>query len=137
MKRPPYGLEKELVWRAYEQLDRSRVRGAGPQRLLTDLVALLGFTLGESAVLEPWADVVEARYQGWLAQQEQAGRRFSPEQLEWLGMIKDHIATSLEATVHDLELSPFDQKGGPIKAGQVFGGELESIMKELNEALAA
>lgn len=137
VKRPPYGLSGEAVWRAYQQLDRSRVRGAGPQRLLTDLVALVRFAVGASPVLEPYSDEVERRYAAWLAQQEQAGRGFSPEQRQWLDMIKDHIATSAEATLDDLELSPFDQEGGPFKAAKVFGPDLENILRELNEALAA
>lgn len=137
VKRPPYGLSSEAVWRAYQQLDRSRVLGAGPQRLLTDLVALVRFAVGASPVLEPYSDEVERRYAAWLAQQEQAGRGFSPEQRQWLDMIKDHIATSAEATMDDLELSPFDQMGGPVRANNVFGAELGDILQELNEVLAA
>lgn len=50
-------------------------------------------------------------------------------------MIKDHIGTSLEIGMDDLELTPFDQKGGPVKAYQLFGAELNGILKQLNEVL--
>jgi type I restriction enzyme R subunit len=40
-------------------------------------------------------------------EQERAGRRFTPEQVEWLTMIKDHIATSLDMATEDFELAPF------------------------------
>jgi len=32
---------------------------------------------------------------------------------------------------------PFHDKGGPVKAYQTFGKDLDGLLKELNEALAA
>ena len=37
IEKPPYRLTPELVWQAYEQLERSKVKGAGPQKLLTNI----------------------------------------------------------------------------------------------------
>jgi hypothetical protein len=54
-----------------------------------------------------------------------------------LEMIRDHIATSLRVEMSDLELSPFHDKGGPVKAYQTFGTDLNKLLEELNEALAA
>jgi len=51
-------------------------------------------------------------------------------------MIKNHIATSLSIGMDDLELAPFYERGGPMKAYRLFGQELGGIMNELNEALA-
>jgi len=65
------------------------------------------------------------------------GRKFKPEQMEWLRMIKDHIATSLSIVMDDFELAPFHQKGGAVKVNQLFGKELDEILKDLNERLAA
>ncbi len=53
VERPPYGFDPDRVWQAYEQLDRSPVKGAGPQKLLTNLVSLVRFALGEKPGLEP------------------------------------------------------------------------------------
>jgi type I restriction enzyme, R subunit len=36
-------------------------------------------------------------------------------------MMRDHIATSLEMTVEDLDYAPFAEAGGLGKAAQVFG----------------
>src|SRR5215204_1841155 len=33
---PPYLLDSEVLWKAYERLESAKVRGASPQRLLTD-----------------------------------------------------------------------------------------------------
>ena len=116
---------------------RPNKRRASPQRLLTDIVSLVRFAIGEVDALEPFDEVVNRRYTEWLAKQQKAGRRFTQEQLTWLGMIRDHIATSLRVEMSDLELSPFHDKGGPVKAYQTFGTDLNKLLEELNEVLAA
>jgi type I restriction enzyme, R subunit len=116
IKMPPYRLTPELVWKAYERLEKSRVRGVGHQKLLTDLISLIRFTLGESEILEPFAEDMNRRFNKWLAEQKLLGRNFTLEQLDWIVMIKDHLATSLSVDVEDLELAPFFEKGGPVKA---------------------
>ena len=98
VERPPYRLTTEQVWRAYEQLERSRVQGAGPQKLLTNVVSLIRFAIGQSDTLEPFSLTVEQRFDDWLTEQERAGRTFTAEQIEWLTCIKEHIATSLPHT---------------------------------------
>ncbi len=137
IQKPPYQLTPEVVWQAYTQLDASRVRGAGPQKLLTNVVSLLRFAIGESDVLEPFPLTVDQRFERWLSQQEQAGRTFTPEQIEWLQMIKGHIATSLSISLADLEYAPFFEKGGPVKGYQLFGPQLERLLVNLSEVLAA
>ena len=54
----------------------------------------------------------------------------------WLLMIKDHIASSLSIGMDDFELSPFYERGGAMKAYQLFGTKLNNVLAELNEALA-
>ena len=135
IRKPPYNLTPELLWLAYEQLEKSKVKGAGPQKLLTNIVSLVRFTIGTVDVLEPFAETVNQRFNDWLAQQEQQGRRFTPEQLEWLNMIKEHIATSLTIGIEDFENVPFNQKGGAIKANKLFGQELNKVLEELNTVL--
>ena len=48
---------------------------------------------------------------------------FTPDQLAWLNLIRDHIATSLSIEPKDLDLSPFNQQGGLGKAHQLFGDQ--------------
>ncbi len=72
----------------------------------------------------------------WLAQQTN-GRAFTPEQREWLTMIKDHIATSVAVGWDDFDNVPFSDKGGRVKAYNLFGQEMERVMDELNAALTA
>ena len=72
---------------------------------------------------------------GWR-EQEAAGQKFTPEQRQWLEMIKNHIATSVAIEMDDLELAPFYERGGPLKAYKLFGQELNGILDELNRVLA-
>lgn len=137
IKKPPYFLTPEGIWQAYEQLEKSKVRGAGPQKLLTNIISLMRFAIGQSDVLEPFSEMVDRRFKEWLAQQEGLGKRFTPEQMEWLTMIKEHIATSLSIGIDDFALAPFNQKGGAVKVYQLFGQQLNGILEELNERLAA
>jgi type I restriction enzyme R subunit len=135
IRKPPYNLTPELLWLAYERLEKSKVKGAGPQKLLTNIVSLVRFAVGAVDVLEPFSETVNHRFDEWLAEQEKLGRKFTPEQMEWLVMVKDHIATSLSIGMDDFENVPFNQKGGAVKAYQLFGQELNKILEELNMVL--
>jgi type I restriction enzyme R subunit len=135
IRKPPYNLTPENIWSAYEEVEKSKVRGVSPQRLLTNMVSLVRFAIGETETLEPYSETVNRRFQKWLEGQEKAGHGFTPEQIEWLTMIKDHIATSLAIGIDDFENVPFNQKGGAVKAGQIFADELNPILEELNAAL--
>jgi len=135
IQQPPYSLTTEKLWHAYRQLQGDKVRSAGPQRLLTDIISLVRFALGECEVLEPFPLTVEERYKNWLVEQMQAGRQFSDEQLAWLEMIKDHIAASLTIEMEDFEYEPFVQKGGLIRIDKLFQPDLDKILEELRQVL--
>ncbi len=134
IKKPPYRLTTAELWRAYEQLDQLKVKRAGPDKLLTDIISLVRFAIDDTATLEPYKETVNRRFQEWLNNQE---KEFSAEQLAWLEMIKDHIATSLHIEIDDFENIPFQAKGGAIKVYQLFGDALDTILETLNEGLAA
>jgi type I restriction enzyme R subunit len=133
-KAPPLSCTTEQLWHAYEVLERSRVRGASGQRLLTDLVSLVRFALRKENELVPFAEGVKTRFAAWLGQQ---GRRFTAEQVKWLEMIREQVATSVEITMDDFDEVPFAQEGGLGRAQQVFGGKLVEVLREVNEVLAA
>ena len=98
---------------------------------------MVRFATHKDEELVPFGDQVHARFDHWMAQQRNQGRSFTPAQLRWLEMMRDHIATSLEMTVDDLDFAPFAEEGGLGKAAQVFGDDLRQLLDELNEALAA
>ena len=137
IEKPPYYLTTDKLWAAYEKLEKSKVRGAGPHKLLTDIVSLLKFELGEIQILEPFSYTVDKRFEEWVSNKKKQGVTFTEEQLEWLKMIKDHIATSMSITKDDLEQTPFHNKGGLVKANKVFNGKIDKVMEELQEALVS
>lgn len=137
IRKPPYGLTPELLWKAYKQLEKSRVRGTGPQKLLTNIISLVRFAIGESNVLEPFSETVDRKFNEWLARQEKTGTSFTAGQKEWLVMIKDHVATSVSIGMDDFDLAPFYEKGGAARAYQLFGSGLNATLEELNKVLVA
>ncbi|MCC7164565.1 MAG: DEAD/DEAH box helicase family protein [Anaerolineae bacterium] len=133
ISKPPYNLDADKLWQAYAQLDKSKVRGASTQKLLTNLVSLVRFALGQDAQLEPFSAVVDRNFSAWLSNQN--GRVFTLEQQTWLTMIKDHIITSAAIGWDDFDDVPFNQHGGRVKAYYLFGSDLEPLMEELNTVL--
>src|SRR5207249_157662 len=122
--------------RTSERLKKERVAGRSHRRLLTDIVRLVRFALGQEDMLVPNAERVNDSFTRWLKEQEENGRQFTGEQRQWLEMIRDHIAASCEIQMEDFDLSPFVAKGGAGAAVRVFRGQVERVMRELNEVLA-
>ncbi len=52
-------------------------------------------------------------------------------------MIRDHIVSSFHLDRDDLDLAPFDAKGGLGRMHQLFGTTMDEMIQELNIALAA
>lgn len=134
---PPHLLDEGTLWQAYAALDKSKVKGASRQRILTDLVSLVRFAMQQDNELVPYPERVAANFKAWLAQQSSAGKAFTPEQQQWLEMIRDHIAASLGIEIDDFDLPPFSQQGGLGRVHQLFGAELPKVIEELNRGLVA
>ena len=137
IQQAPYNLAPIEVWKAYEQLEASRVKGVPPATLLTNIVSLVSYATGLRDVLEPFPELVERRFNAWLIQQEQAGTAFTPAQLEWLTLIKQQIAQNAEMILEDFDYAPFNHQGGVLKARQLFGDKLNNVLDELNGFLIA
>jgi type I restriction enzyme, R subunit len=124
------------IWRAYALLDE--YKGNDPANELTVLVALIRRVCGIDSKIAPYADIVRRNFQTWVLKRHSgAGEKFTSEQLEWLHMIRDHIASSIHIERDDLDMAPFDARGGLGKMYQLFGERIDQIIDELNEALAA
>ncbi|MDZ7642063.1 MAG: type I restriction-modification enzyme R subunit C-terminal domain-containing protein [Desulfurivibrio sp.] len=135
---PPLYLATANVWQAYKRLEAARVRGAPVDEQLTEVVSLVRYALGQTDTLEPFATVVERRFNLWLGREKKAGRQYSPEQEEWLRAIAAHLAANAEITPRDFQEAPsLADKGGLLRARQVLGTGLNEMLDELQEALAA
>ena len=110
-----------MLWRAYEMLEKDKVRGASGKRLLTDIVSLVRFALHQDDELVPHAERVRERFESWMAQQANRGRQFTAQQVRWLEMMRDHVATSLEIDMEDFDDVRSWRRAGLGRASQVFG----------------
>lgn len=129
-------LAPHYVWEAYAKLDR--VRHDSPKSELVALVSLVRNVTGIDELLTPYDNIVKNRFKEWIFEKHQgAGRKFTEEQLVWLRMIRDHIASSFHISTDDMEYTPFQEVGSIGKMYQLFGDNMNSIIDELNEVLAA
>ena len=83
----------------------------------------------------PFPELVRARYEDWLAAQEQAGKQFTPEQRWWLDKIAEHVGVNLTIGEDDLGGGEFFARGGQFRARKEFGPDLGVLLDELNAAL--
>lgn len=124
------------VWRAYAHLDD--YKGSNPTSDLTALVALIRRVTGLDETLTRHSERVRRNFQNWVLKRHSgAGEKFTEDQMDWLRMIRDHLATSFTVERDDLEMAPFDGKGGMGRMYALFGDGMDDIMTEMNEALSA
>lgn len=140
----PFGpVPVDTVWNACElttQSAKNAGEGSGKHKgtvhRFADLIPLVRYALEQQPVLKPFAESVNERFAEWLMDKAMSGTTFTPDQLAWLNLIRDHIATSLSIETGDFDYAPFSQVGGFGKAVQLFGAELPNLLNELNEVLA-
>ena len=124
------------VWHAYEHLDN--YKGEQPVNELTALVALIRRVCGLDEKLTRHSDRVRRNFQTWILNRHAgAGEKFTEDQMAWLRMIRDHLATSFTIERDDLDMAPFDAHGGLGRMYVLFGNGMDEVMSEMNEALAA
>jgi type I restriction enzyme R subunit len=128
---------EDRLWNAFAVTAPADVKGRSQVGRFADLVALVQFALAQQPILEPFAVSVAERFHEWLMDKAEAGITFTPEQLGWLNLIREHIATSLSIEPGDFDFAPFSQQGGLGRAAQLFGDRLHPLLEELNETLVA
>ena len=123
-------LSRESLWLAYKRRSSESVRGDTEQR--TDLISLVRFAMGYNLFLEPFSATVNRNFDEWVTDKD-----FTLEQHTWLKMIRDHIATSLDIRMEDFGYAPFAEQGNGAKVYQLFGNDLDNILKDLTERLVS
>ncbi len=123
------------LWQAYEHIDG--LERSQPLNELIALVSLIRRVMGLDEQLTPYNKVVDKRFQDWVFRKQAGTLKYTEEQMNWLRMMKEHIATSFHIEKDDLDYSPFDAKGGMMKMWKLFGDGMEEIIDELNKELVA
>ncbi len=124
------------VWRAFASTGMAT--NGSPLNELSAIVSLIRNICGIDSVLTSYDKTVDKNFQDWVWKRHSgAGNKFTPEQMEWLRMIKEHVAGSFHIEKDDFDYNPFNSLGGLAKMWQLFGAETDEIINELNEVLAA
>ncbi|MGN1026082.1 MAG: type I restriction-modification enzyme R subunit C-terminal domain-containing protein [Faecousia sp.] len=130
------GVTVERLWDCYAIKKPDKVK-KGVVAKLADLVSLIRFEMGYTDNLTPFADQVNYNFMQWTLRRNAGSVHFTEEQMDWLRLIKDHIAASLSVVPEDLDLNPFDRKGGLGRFYEVFGAQYKEILVEMNIELVA
>jgi type I restriction enzyme, R subunit len=110
-----------------------RVHAAQYHKALVDIISMVKHAARDQEPLLTAAERVD-RAMAAIA----AGRPFKAEQQHWLDRIREHLITNLTIDREDFDVLPiFTRGGGWGVADSTFGGELETLIAQLNEAIAA
>jgi type I restriction enzyme R subunit len=127
-----WGLRR--LWEAFKILSPLQVTEESELKD-TDTIPLITFTLSQIDRLEPYRYTISTKYDEWIASQASKNISYTPEQLEWLELMRDQIASSLSIQREDFEYDRFAQKGWLGGVYGVFGNRLDSVMEEMNSVL--
>lgn len=130
------GIAVERLWDCYAIKQPDKVKRSAMTQI-TDLISIIRFEMGYADTLTSFADKVNYNFMQWTFKKNAGHIQFTEEQMDWLRLIKDHIVASLSILPEDLELTPFDRKGGLLGFYDAFGDEYEKILQEMNEELVA
>jgi len=130
------GITVERLWDCYAIKKPDKVK-KGVMAQLTDLISIIRFEMGYTDQLSPFADQVNYNFMKWTLRRNAGAVHFTEVQMEWLRLIKDHIASSLSILPEDLDLTPFDKKGGLLGFYEAFGEQYKEILEEMNIELVA
>lgn len=134
-------LEKNRLFLAYSEQTRKKE----PLSQLVDIIQIIKYEWGMIPEIYPFGDLVRANYKEWMFERNKnkkglrgAGSEpFTPEQKQWLDLIRDYIAMNASITFEDMRNGKFQELGGPMKFHKLFGNESEQIIEELNYKLIA
>lgn len=134
---PPHNFTLQRLWNSYYVRDNEKINKPMELKLM-DIISIIRYELGQIDTLSPFDSSVRQKFKEWVFKKNsEQQQKFTDEQVEWLQMIRDHICMSSSIETDDLELPPFEAKGGLGKFYQLFGNQYLNIINELNVALVA
>jgi len=102
-------------------------------KALVDIISMIKHAAKEEEPLLTAKERVEKAFEKITAK-----KTFTPEQEQWLKVIKAHLVENLTIDREDFNMLPvFTRQGGLSQATRVFAGSLDDLLEKLNEAIAA
>jgi len=102
-------------------------------KALVDIISMVKHAAREEEPLFTASERVQRAFDSVTS-----GKQFSDEQQKWLDRIRDHLIENLSIDQDDFENLPiFSRFGGWGRANKTFNNQLDRIIRDLNEAIAA
>jgi type I restriction enzyme R subunit len=126
-------IRQELKKNAFEEEKVRKAHELSGHKALADIISLIK---NADSVQNPLL-TAEERVNRTLAD-IMAKHHFNEEQKQWLDYIKEHLIINLAIEKDNFDIVPvLERHGGLARAKQIFGPELDAIIKEINFKLAA
>ena len=124
------------VYVAYSSLEGQQTLH-NPISQLTAIVSIIRKICKIDSELTIYSQIVDKNFKNWIFKRHEGSKeKFTDEQMKWLRMIKEHIASSFHIEEDDFSRAPFDAEGGLGKIYQLFGNQMQEVIKDINEALS-
>jgi len=102
-------------------------------KALVDIISMVKHAAREQEPLYTASERVQRAFANVTA-----GKLFNDEQQKWLDRIREHLIVNLSVDKEDFDaVQVFTRFGGWGRANQTFNNQLDNILHELNEAIAA
>jgi type I restriction enzyme R subunit len=103
------------------------------QKALVDIISMIKHAASKEKPLLTAEERVK-----FAIEKVTAGRSFTPEQMQWLGRIQNHLTENLSIDAADFDTVPvLSLHGGWNRANKDFHGHLSELIRAFNEAVAA
>ena len=126
-------LKSALAQGSYPEQNLQRAHKIASHKDLADIISIVKHAAKDQ---EPVLSAQE-RVDRALNQIKQK-HAFTREQLQWLEYIRGYLVANLSLEIEGFSEHPiFTSRGGITRANQVFGATLQTLVREINEAVAA
>jgi type I restriction enzyme R subunit len=124
-------LRRALIQNGFEPEKLQRAHRDRGFKALADVISIVKHAATVQSPLLTADERVNLAIERFLA-----AHKLTPEQMQWLSLVREHLVKNLSMDEEDFDLTPLlEMRGGKAKARKVFG-ELPRIVAELNEAVA-
>src|SRR6185503_124203 len=125
-------LKRTLNQNGFEPEKLQRAHRAKGFNALADVISIVKHAAAAQSQLLTAEERVNRAVDKFLA-----AHKLTPEQMQWLSLVREHLVKNLSMDEEDFDLTPLLQmRGGKAKAKKVFA-DLPQLVVELNEAVAA
>lgn len=126
-------LRKKLARQHFQESELEKAHRLVYNKALADIISMVKHAAREVEPIYTASERVDRALRRIME-----GRSFDEEETRWLELIREHMVRNLTLEVEDFDHFPiFERSGGLGRARKVFRGRLESLVGEINFAVAS